>query len=471
MTISEHPYAAVPVEVLRMANWTEGPPAERDALLKDYLGSLERMGDPQAGDRRLLDECLVVGLMHAAPEVRRQAQAAAARLSPELAADATGWTLGDPDETVRATALRSVAGAAGSIEGEAGSMGGAAALHALLASFGRSPELIASGDDVCVTATDARGLALARSLLSDTELVDAVMADLPMPLSADRMPNRLSLEGMRLVPAGRLRRGPRPDQRSPWGDPPAPAVAEALVEGFYMDAHPVTNDEYDAFAADVTERGHLWCHPDEPRDTDHTRSTVDDPRCAGDHPATGVNWYDAAAYAGWCGKRLPTEDEWERAARGDDHRRHPWGDGFRADQVRGLHSVTSADGDGGAGMDRQEWLRRLGDLPVESLPALTGPVGHHPGDESPFGVRDLCGNVWEWTSSRFLDGLPLAPNFGTMEPGDLWGEWSAEAAVRGGAWSSPPALLTAFGRAGKLLVTRSPEIGFRCVVSEAETVD
>jgi hypothetical protein len=58
-----------------------------------------------------------------------------------------------------------------------------------------------------------------------------------------------------------------------------------------------------------------------------------------------------------------------------------------------------------------------------------------------------------------------------MEPGDLWGEWSAEVSIRGGGWSSPPALLTAVGRAGKLLVTRSPEIGFRCAVSEAELVD
>jgi formylglycine-generating enzyme required for sulfatase activity len=55
-----------------------------------------------------------------------------------------------------------------------------------------------------------------------------------------------------------------------------------------------------------------------------------------------------------------------------------------------------------------------------------------------------------------------------MGAGDLWGEWSAEVSIRGGAWSSPPALLTAVSRAGKLLVTRSTEIGFRCAVSETE---
>ena len=441
------PHADVPVEVLRMAYWSEGPAAERDALLEDYLGCLSAVSDPQ-----LLDECLVIGLLHAAPEVRRQAQAAAARLGSELSAEAAGWTLGDPDETVRAAALPAAAGAP--------------ALRALLSSFGRSPEVVAGGIEGCVTVTDAHALAAARGLLADSELAGEVLAGLPVPLSADRMTSRLSVTRMRHVPAGRLRRGPREDHRPTWGDPARPAVAETLVPGFYLDIHPVTNDEYDAFVADVAENGHLWCHPDEPRDTIHTRSTTDDPRCAGDHPATGVTWYDASAYAAWCGKRLPTEDEWERAARGDEHRRYPWGEDFRADQVRGLHEIAPT-GDG-TGPSREEWLAQLQALRIGELPALTGPVGHYPADSSPYGLRDMCGNVWEWTATRFLDGLPLEPRFGTMEPGDLWGEWSAEVSVRGGAWSSPAALLTAVSRAGKLLVTRSPEIGFRCAVNETE---
>ncbi len=450
MTSPEQPSPEVPVEVLRLAYWSDGSVEERDAVLTDYLRSLERLTDPH-----LLEECLVVGLLHAEPEVRRQALAAAARIRPALAPEAVGWALADPDETVRAAALRFTVGAP--------------ALRTLLALLGRSPALIASGPAGCVTVTDAHALASARTLLTNTDLADAVVADLPVPLSADRMPSRLSLAGMRHISAGQLRRGLRPDQPPTWGDPATPSVIETFVDGFYLDTHPVTNDDYDAFVVDIGEHGHLWCHPDEPRDTNHTRSAVDDSRCGGDHPVTGVNWYDAIAYATWSGKRLPTEDEWEWAARGDDHLRYPWGEEFLANRVRGLHSVITVSGRHSD--DRDAWLRLLGKLQVDLLPALTSPVGQHAGNESPFGVRDLCGNAWEWTSTRFLDGLPFVPRFGTMEPGELWGEWSAEVSIRGGAWSSPAALLTTVSRAGKLLVTRSPEIGFRCAVSEADIAE
>jgi hypothetical protein len=159
----------VPSEVLQIAAWADGPAAERDALLAGYLSTLEQLADPQ-----LLAECLAIGLLHDTPEIRRQALAAAVRLAPDLAAEAVGWALADPDETVRTPALASLAATP-----VLRAAGGPAALHALLAVLGRSPQQIAAGVGNYVTVADAQALASARTLLADPELAGPVLQDIP----------------------------------------------------------------------------------------------------------------------------------------------------------------------------------------------------------------------------------------------------------------------------------------------------
>jgi len=93
------------------------------------------------------------------------------------------------------------------------------------------------------------------------------------------------------------------------------------------------------------------------------------------HPVVFVSWEDAVAYTQWADTRLPSEAEWEKAARGVDGRVYPWGSEFVAENCNTSESKT--DG--------------------------TRPVDAHPGGASPYGVMDMAGNVWEWTTTRYHD--------------------------------------------------------------------
>src|SRR5574338_706593 len=94
------------------------------------------------------------------------------------------------------------------------------------------------------------------------------------------------------------------------------------------------------------------------------------------HPINGVNWYQAKKYCEWKGKRLPTEAEWELAARGDDGRMFPWGN----DTPTCNHVVSDSCGTSG-----------------------TGPVGSKPLGDSPYGLHDMGGNVLEWCSDYYKE--------------------------------------------------------------------
>jgi formylglycine-generating enzyme required for sulfatase activity len=100
---------------------------------------------------------------------------------------------------------------------------------------------------------------------------------------------------------------------------------------------------------------------------------ADGPPDRRDHPVTNVSYFDARTFARWFGRELPTEEQWEKAARGTDDRRYPWGNRFN---MRNLNSRVS---------------RKRGTTPIDAYPS----------GASTFGVVDLAGNVWEWTDSWF----------------------------------------------------------------------
>ena len=180
-------------------------------------------------------------------------------------------------------------------------------------------------------------------------------------------------EGMVQVPAGEAWIGDGD------GDPNEGPRRRVTVHAFWIDRIEVTNEAYAGFVA-ATGRpapgvGVEWAAKWAWRDGRPPAGTEGD-------PVFLVAWSDAAAYCEWAGKRLPTELEWERTARGDDGRRWPWGDEWSVPETR----CNSFDG--------------------EAHPDGFGhvaPADSYPSGASPFGVLNLTGNVWEWMADPYVE--------------------------------------------------------------------
>jgi len=189
---------------------------------------------------------------------------------------------------------------------------------------------------------------------------------------------------MVLIPAGRFRMG-TPEREIPelvarFGRIPEAYRCEipqrtVILDAFYIDKYEVTNEMYQRFCKSTD---HQW-----PKHWVNGEYKADE-RC---HPVRNVNWYDANAYASWAGVSLPTEAQWEKAARGTDGRLFPWGNEADYCRVHYLRLEYYQEGDGLAvpNVDR----------------CLTAEVGSYPQGASPYGVMDMLGNVWEWCMDWF----------------------------------------------------------------------
>jgi formylglycine-generating enzyme required for sulfatase activity len=248
----------------------------------------------------------------------------------------------------------------------------------------------------------------------------------------------LSLGDMRavvFVPGGPFLMGASEGDAN--ADPDEKPEHEVVLDPFWIDQTEVTHAEYDlCVQAGV-------CNP--PNEVDSNGFSYAFAAAIQDAPVVNVSWDDAAAYCAWAGKRLPTEAEWEKAARGTDARLYPWGNDADAFHKAWYCDICIYDEHY---PDVQDDFSR----PVS--------VGSFPEGVSPFGAFDMAGNVWEWVSDWYASDAysqhsPV--NSGGPESGNLRG-------VRGGSWTTDSIYLRTTYRAARSPLSSWIDVGFRCAM-------
>jgi formylglycine-generating enzyme required for sulfatase activity len=219
---------------------------------------------------------------------------------------------------------------------------------------------------------------------------------------------------MVLVPAGEFTMG------SPTGDADERPPHQVYLDSYLIDRHEVTVGQYEAFLQQAGGNA--------PSDWKTMNQFSNKKR-----PVSNVDWADAAAYCKWAGKRLPTEAEWEKAARGTDGRLYPWGN--EPPTTRHANYGQSGSSNNGA----------------------LAPVGSFEEGKSPYGVYDMAGNVWEWVSDwydfRYYKTAPPKNPTGPSTGGTK--------VIRGGAWNGNARALRSANRS-LISPTDQGLTGFRC---------
>lgn len=214
-------------------------------------------------------------------------------------------------------------------------------------------------------------------------------------------------------------------------------VNTVYVDSYWIDKYEVTNGQYLLCeAAGVCDSPYL--NKSETRPSYH-----DNPEYA-NYPVIYVNWYMAKTYCEWTGRRLLTEAEWEKASRGTDGRKYPWGN----DKPTGEN----------ANFCDTNCPRTIANHNFDDGYADTAPVGSYPAGASPYGVMDMSGNVWEWTGT-IINPYPYDATDGreNTDP-TLW----VERVWRGGPWSNGYWWIRSTVRYRSIPSYWYVNLGFRC---------
>lgn len=247
------------------------------------------------------------------------------------------------------------------------------------------------------------------------------------------------LSAMVTVPSGEFLMGTNSERSDKYNQP----QHSVFLQEYQIDKYPVTHAEFAQFVVATQHRAPL----------DWADGNIPDGKTL--YPVTMVTWYDAQDYCQWKGKRLPTEAEWEKAARGTDGRRWPWGNKMDASRLNTYYQTGSSN------------------------KVMTYKTG-----VSPYGAFDMAGNVSEWTASDFVPYEGSSAHADTFQPkkvhaataddrnmkvADLVPVDGVYKVRRGGSWKSDPFSTSTYHRNFSMPYYASDFFGFRCAVSSAQS--
>lgn len=267
-----------------------------------------------------------------------------------------------------------------------------------------------------------------------------IVALLLLLMSSTCLASPSDFKDMVLIPAGSFRMGFNIENDMEWGDEDEEPVHEVDLSAYWIDRYEVSAAEFSRFLNEHLEESAKYIEMGTAVTIEKKNGNYQ-PRDGLDrYPANRISWYGADAFCRSHGKRLPTEAEWEKAARGTDERIFPWGNEF----------------------PNNDWVTFRLKFSEHGFKAMA-PVDSMERGRSPYGVHHMAGNVWEWVADWYADDYyQISPNKDPQGP-----EEGSSKVLRGGNWYYKAYYMRSVYR-----FNESPEIfkvwqGFRCARSEA----